>query len=215
MVATKNIQNSTTSFLQELVDYSGEIIVKGFNNAQFEKMTAQFPELRMEREKNGNITIMAPIAGFGGQRENKLSIYLGTWALKKKMGETFSPSTGFILPDGSTKSPDASWLSNENLKKVRAAYSGKGFLPVVPNFVIELRSKTDNLKKLKDKMEKTWVKNGIQLGWLIDPYHEKAYIYRSDESIEIVTGFENKLSGEAILPDFELDLNELRLTDGH
>lgn len=213
MTATQDIQ-VTSSLLKELVIESGEIVIQGLNHAQFEQLATAHSDLRMEQEVNGNITIMAPIAGYGGHRENKLSIRLGNWALNAKKGETFSPTTGFITPDGATKSPDAAWLSDESFKKLRANYLGKGFLPIVPDFVIELRSESDRLKKLKQKMSETWIANGVKLAWLIDPYHEKSYIYRADGTVETVEGFDEKLSGETILPGFKLDLLELKLIDG-
>ncbi|MFT4759630.1 MAG: Uma2 family endonuclease [Paraglaciecola sp.] len=213
MTATYDIQTSS-SLLQDLVLESGKIVIQGLNFSQFEQLAYTHSELRMEQEVNGNITIMAPIAGFGGQRENKLSIRLGNWALNNKSGETFSPTTGFKMPNGATKSPDAAWLSDESYKKLRATYSGKGFLPVVPDFIIEIRSESDNLSELKKKMTGTWIANGVKLAWMIDPYREKSYIYRADGTIETVEGFDKKLSGEKLLSGFELDLSELKLIDG-
>lgn len=213
MTTTQDIQ-VTSSPLQELVMESGKIVIQGFNHDQFVQLAAAHSDLRMEQEANGNIIIMAPIAGFGGHRENKLSIRLGNWALNAKKGETFSPTTGFILPNGATKSPDAAWLSDKSFKKLRATYSGKGFLPIVPDFVIELRSESDRLPKLKQKMSETWIANGVKLAWLVDPYREKAYIYRADGTIETVEGFDKKLTGETLLSGFEMDLSELKLIDG-
>ena len=213
MTATPDIQ-TTSSLLQELVIESGEIVIQGLNHAQFEQLATAHSDLRMEQEANGNITIMAPIAGFGGQRETELIFSLKLWAKTNKSGEVFSPTTGFILPDGATKSPDAAWLSDESFKKLRATYSGKGFLPIVPDFVIELRSESDRLPKLKQKMSETWIANGVKFAWLIDPYREKAYIYRADGTVETVEGFDKKLSGETLLSGFELDLLELKLIDG-
>ena len=116
-----------------------------------------------------------------------------------KKGESFSPTTGFDLPDGSTRSPDASWVNQEKMDSMTGEQIENEFIPVVPDFIVELRSKSDRLKKVKEKMEKSWIANGVKLAWLIDPYKEKAYIYRIDGSIETITDFNQKLSGENIL----------------
>lgn len=213
MTATTQIQKSPT-LLHDLVIQSGKIVIQGLNHKQFEQLATAHSDLRMEQEANGNITIMAPIAGFGGHRESSINAHIYIWSKKMNQGQSFSPTTGFVLPDGATKSPDAAWLSDESFEKLRTTYSGKGFLPIVPDFVIELRSESDRLPKLKQKMSETWIANGVKLGWLIDPYREKAYIYRADGTVETVVGFDKKLSGETLLPRFELDLSELRLIDG-
>jgi len=206
--------SAKSSLLQKMVLDSGKIVIQGLNYLQFEQLAHAHSELRMEQEENGNITIMAPIAGYGGQRETELIFNLKLWSKINKLGEVFSPTTGFKMPNGATKSPDASWLSDETFAKVRVDYSGKGFLPAVPDFVIELCSESDSVTELKTKMSDTWIANGVKLAWMIDPYREKAYIYRPDGKVEIVEGFDNKLSGEKLLPGFELDLSELRLIDG-
>lgn len=200
--------------LRKFVIESGKLVIEGLNRSQFERLAQTYPEMRSEQNRDGKVIIEAPVAGYGGSREADLNGRLGNWSLDNKNGHVFSSSSGFILPDGSLKSPDISWFSDANFAKVRAEYSGKGFLPAVPDFVIELRSKSDSLKELKTKMTDTWMANGVKLAWLIDPYDEKAYIYRPGEAVETVTGFGNKLSGEKLLPGFELDLSELRLVDG-
>ena len=123
-------------------------------------------------------------------------------------GRAFSPSTGFTLPDGSTRSPDASWVSNDQLARLSPP-ERKSFAPVVPEFVVEVRSDSDDLIRLRRKMSETWIGNGVQLAWLIDPIEQKAYTYRSDGSVEVIPDFEHILSGEGILPGFEFDLGLL------
>ena len=123
----------------------------------------------------------------------------------------FSPSTGFDLPDGSTKSPDVAWISKEKTEQLYTQQIEEKFISIIPDFIAELRSKSDQLKKLQKKVKETWIKNGVRLAWLIDPYEEKAYIYRADGSREVITGFDRQLSGEEVLPGFVLDLSRFRL----
>lgn len=202
------------SLFEQVVELGGEMIVDGLTEKQFYFLTGQFPDLRMERDKYGKIIIMAPIAGFGGARENRLGRRLGNWRDEVNIGETFSPSTGFKLPNGATRSPDSSWLSDEKMEALQKAKDEKGFLKVVPDFVAELMSENDRLKKAKEKMENVWIANGVQLAWLIDPYKEQAFVYRKDGTIEKVSGFDKILSGEDVLPGFELKLEEFKLTAG-
>jgi len=119
-------------------------------------------------------------------------------------------SSGFDLPDGSFRQPDAAWISTERLAAGKSA-DGEASLSVAPDFVAEIRSDSDRLKKLQTKMTEGWIANGVRLAWLIDPFEEKAYIYRPGRDVEIVEGFSGKtLSGEAVLPGFELPLDEMR-----
>ncbi len=164
---------------------------------------------QFERDAFGNIYIMSPVGSNSGNLENEINYWLTNWAKQNKLGMTFSSSTGFTLPDTSVRSPDAAWLSKEKWNLLSEEERNR-FAPVVPDFVIELRSESDNLEQLKSKMSDTWIKNGVQLAWLIDPTQEKAYIYRINGSIEIVEGFDRKLSGENVLEGFELDLGNLR-----
>jgi Uma2 family endonuclease len=199
------------SVIQEIVEWGGELIAKGLSKEQFHQLTNRHPELLMEREKNGDIIIMTPVKGGSGIRENKLNIRIGYYCEQHLGGQTFSPSTGFDLPDGSTKSPDAAWISTEKMARLSPEQIEDAFIPVVPDFVAEIRSKSDSLKKLQKKMKETWIENGVRLAWLIDPYMERAYVYRADGSVEIVPDFKGQLSGENVLPGFSLDLSEFKL----
>lgn len=213
--ATASLKHThTPSLSQEVASLGGEMVIEGLSDEQFYILAGRFPDLRMEKEKNGKIIIMAPIAGFGGARENRLGRRLGNWRDDINIGETFSPSTGFKLPDGTTTSPDASWVNDKKLNDLLKAQGEKGFLKVVPDFVAEICSENDKLDKVKAKMKDVWIANGVKLGWLIDPYNELAIIYRADGSTEEIKGFDNTLSGENVLPGFELKLEEFRLTGG-
>ena len=196
---------------QELLSKGSEIVVRGVSKDEYIRIADRFPEYRMEREPNGEITIMAPVKGGTSFRENDLSYYVTHWSKTTKKGRVASPSGGFDLPNGSTKCPDVAWLSSEKMDSLSAQEIEEQFLPVVPDFIVEIRSKSDRLKKVQSKMEKTWIANGVRLAWLIDPYKEKAYIYRADGSKDEVEGFDQKLSGEDVMPSFELDLSEFKL----
>jgi len=107
------------------------------------------------------------------------------------------------------RSPDAAWVSDERWKTVKEEQKEK-FLPVVPDFIVEVRSESDKLKDLKEKMDE-WIENGVRLGWLIDYKGKRAYIYRPNQPIEVLGGLDQILSGEHVLEDFEFDLNLLRI----
>jgi len=164
-------------------------------------------KLRIERDKHGNIIIMPPLTGNSGYREDEVAVEIKIWHRKIHIGMAYGSNTGFILPNGAMRSPDASWTSPERWSTLTDKQKDE-FLPVVPDFVIEVRSKTDGLKPLKNKMEE-WMENGVRLAWLIDPKNKTTYIYREDGTSDIVKGFDKTLSGEDVAVGFELDLNLL------
>jgi Uma2 family endonuclease len=187
--------------------------VKGFphddmSDEEFFNFCQQNHDLRLERDSNKQIYIMAPTGFYTGSFNSGIIGELYLWNRKSKKGKVFESNTGFTLPDGAVFSPDAAWVSNEKISLLTEEEKNK-FAPVCPNFVIELKSPSDNLKQLKSKMLK-WIENGASLGWLIDPGNKQVFIYRADNSISIIQGFNNKLSGENILPGFELDLQILQ-----
>lgn len=165
--------------------------------------------LRIERDQSQNIIIMSPVGGESGFFEKNFIFELELWVRKHKRGLTFSSSTGFLLPNGAMRSPDACWVSEERWKEVPEDKKQK-FLPIVPNFIVEIKSPVDALKELKLKM-KEWIENGAQLGWLIDPKAENVYVFRAEKAVEKINSFDQKLSGRDILPGFEFDLKQLKL----
>ncbi len=165
-------------------------------------------ELRIERDENGQLIIMSPAGGITGNLNFKLTTIFGEWVQKNPdLGYGFDSATGFRLPDRSMRSPDVSWVKKEKWDALSLTEKEK-FAPVCPDFVIELRSKTDSLQQLKLKMEK-WMSNGCTLAWLIDPIEEKTYIY-SGNTVQEISGFTSKISGTELLPGFELDLSRLK-----
>src|SRR5271169_3231329 len=190
---------------QFVLDFSGVI---DFTDDQLFKFCAVNRDLRIERTREGKLIIMAPMGGKGSKRENTLSFLITTWNRKHKLGEVFSPSGGFILSNGAMLSPDASFITSERWESLTDE-DQDSFIPLCPDFLAELRSKSDRLKDLQAKMDE-WMENGCRLAWLIDPLEEKAYIYRANREIEIVDTFDKKLYGEDVLPEFELDLIEFK-----
>ena len=163
---------------------------------------------RIERNADGSLVIEEPAGFYSSEKNGELFFYLKLWTKNTKTGKTTESSGGFILPNGAMRAPDAAWVSFERLGAIDE-HQLKKFPRLVPEFVIELRSQTDRLKKLHTKMEE-YIANGVLLGWLIDPKTETSNIYRADGSMEEVQGFDRSLSGEDVLPGFELPLVELR-----
>lgn len=196
--------------LEDLALHYGPVeLQRPLSKEEFTALAERYPDLGMERETNGTVTVMSPVKKGSGNREFKLSGLFYVWFAQTNLGEFFSPSTGFALPSGATKSPDIAWVSPENLAKNPGG--DEDFVKIVPDFVAEVRSGTDRLKKLQSKMTDTWMANGVRLAWLIDPYEEKVYIYRAGQKPEVVEGFSGKkLSGENVLPGFELPLETMQ-----
>jgi len=206
-------QNRDDRWMDSLAHLGRLIIDRYFTKEEFIALSERYPNMRIERENNGKVTLMSPVKLGSGKRESIVIIYLGAWWLREKKGKTFNSQTGIELPDGSIKMPDCAWVSEERYAKITAEEEENEFLQVVPDFVVEVRSRSDSLKKLQAKMTTVWMRNGVRLGWLIDPYKEKVYIYREGQkSAEILQGFhERTLNGETIMPGMELPLDELKI----
>ncbi|MCL1475283.1 Uma2 family endonuclease [Argonema antarcticum] len=164
-------------------------------------------DLRIERNKSGELVIMPPTGSETGNREFNILGQLWVWSEQDGTGLAFSPSTGFKLSTGAERSPDASWIKLERWNALSAEQKQK-FAPICPDFVIELRSASDNLKPLQEKMEEYMREPGIQLGWLIDRKNRRVYIYRPGQEVECL---ENPatVSGEFVLPGFILNMSKI------
>lgn len=179
------------------------------SEAEFFDFCLQNPDLRIEQDKNGNILIMPPVSFDSGNYESEFLGDLVNWNRQDQSGKTFSSATLFVLPNGEKRMPDAAWISSEKIEKLTSA-ERKTFAEIVPDFVVEIRSPSDDIQALKTKMTDSWIANGVRLAWLIDPEDKKAWIYREDGSVEEIQGLNRKLSGEGVLPDFEFDLAVLK-----
>ena len=165
---------------------------------------------QIEKAPDGKIIIMPPTFFETGERNSELIFQLKLWNNEANTGRIGDSSTGYNLPDGSMRSPDASWILKERFNDLTEEQITQQFLPLCPDFVIELRSSSDSLDELKRKMTEVWIRNGCQLALLIDPKEEQVFIYRANDTIELITDFDNKVSGETVLPNFELDLSKLK-----
>jgi Uma2 family endonuclease len=170
---------------------------------QFYNLCQDNETLRLERTGKGELLIMPPIGGKSGKREANLIMKVGIWNEQSQLGEVFSSSTSFQLPKGGVRSPDVAWVRRERWESLSPQEQEK-FPPLCPDFVIELRSRTDSLKSLQEKMVE-YLENGLRLGWLIDPQEQRVEIYRQSQPVEILT-LPVSLSGKDILPGFNLDL---------
>lgn len=171
---------------------------------QFYELCQNNHELKFERNRKGGLIIMSPVGGESGNREVQLMTDLEIWNRQTKLGYTFSSSTVFKLPNGADRSPDASWIKRERWEALPAEQKRK-FPPIAPDFVIELRSETDSLKILREKMQE-YIEAGVQLAWLINPQQQQVEIYRPQKEIEI-RNLPTELSGENVLPGFNLNLS--------
>lgn len=173
---------------------------------QFYQICQNNPELRFERAATGELIIMPPTGSGTGKRNFSLLGQLWSWAEKDGAGVGFDSSTGFKLPNGADRSPDAAWMQIDRWNALTTEQQ-EGFAPIAPDFVIELRSRTDDLATLQAKMRE-YLENGVRLGWLIDPQTRKVEIYRSQQPAEILES-PATLSGEGVLPGFVLELKQI------
>ena len=170
---------------------------------QFYQLCAANRELKLERTAKGDLIIMPPTGGITGNRNFKLAQQLANWADTDGTGIGFDSSTCFKLPKGGERSPDAAWISLEKWNLLTPEQQEK-FPPICPDFIIELRSPSDSLKPLQDKMQE-YMDNGCRLGWLINRQNRQVEIYRQGQEKQTLEN-PSTLSGEDILPGFVLNL---------
>ena len=164
------------------------------------------PELRIERNKCGELIIMPLVGGETGSREADIGAQLRYWAKRDGTGKAFGPSTGFRLPKGAMRSPDASWVRLPRWKALSVA-ERKKFPPLCPDFIVELRSETDRLPTLREKM-KEYIDNGAEMGLLVDPLKRQVHVYRRGRKVKVLDNPET-VSCDPELPGFTLDLREI------
>ncbi len=162
--------------------------------------------LRIERTSTGELIIMSPAGSEMGNRNAKLIQQLANWTDRDGTGIEFDSSAGFILSNGATRSPDASWIKLSRWNALSDEQKTK-FAPICPNFVVEVRSPSDSLELLKDKMQE-YIDNGASLGWLIDRQNRQVYIYQPNKDVRILNN-PASVSGNSLLPNFDLDLTKI------
>ncbi len=191
-------------------DYYLDIEHPAINNMTDDELfsfCSQNKNVKIERDENNQILIMAP-TGIGTSTKNlNICALLFLWNSQSDSGKVFDSNAGFFLPDTSMLSPDAAWMSMDKWNSISEDQKEK-FAYITPEFIIELMSPSDRLKNLNKIMVK-WIDNGVKLGWLIDPGNQQTFIYRADGTVDKITSFDKKLSGEDVLPGFELDLSIL------
>jgi Uma2 family endonuclease len=189
--------NALTISLESVIDLTDE---------QFFQLCRKNSDLRFERNAQGHITVMAPAGSETSAHNADLNADLVFWNRRTKLGIVFDSSGGFKLPNGSDRSPDASWILKERWEALTPEQQAK-FAPICPDFVIELMSPSDNLKTAQVKMQE-YQDNGARLGWLIDRKDRKVEVYRIGKPKEVLQN-PSSLSGEDVLPDFVLSLSEI------
>jgi Uma2 family endonuclease len=172
---------------------------------QFFQLCLNNRDLRLERTAQGELIIMPPTGWGSGNRNGRLTQRLFNWTDADGTGLAFDSSTGFKLPNGANRSPDASWVSRERLEALNP--DPTRFLPIAPDFAVELRSDSDSLKTTQQKMQE-YIDCGVRLGWLIDPQNQQVEIYRQGKEVEVLHSL-TSLSGEDVLPGFVLDLSQI------
>ena len=173
---------------------------------QFEQLCAEYTDLRLELTSTGELIVMPGTGGKTGRRNSNLTRQLDVWTENDSSGVCFDSSTIFSLPNGARRSPDASWVRWEKWDRLSERQQ-ESFGPICPDFVVELRSKSDRLPVLLGKMSE-YMSNGASLGWLIDPSKRQVYVYEPNQEVVVLDNPET-VAGDPLLPGFELNLAKL------
>jgi len=186
-----------------LINVSSTVLT--VTSEQFDRLCIDNPDLRLELTADRRLIVMAPTGGESGARNLDLAIDVGFWNRESGLGQAFDSSTGydFTAFGGGKLSPDVSWIEKSRLDGVKIV----GFIPVVPDFVIELRSTTDNLKPLQEKMQE-YQRLGVRLGLLIDPQNQQVEIYRPEQEAEILKS-PTSIDCDEVMPDFVLSMSRI------
>ncbi|MEH1807304.1 Uma2 family endonuclease [Nostoc sp.] len=173
---------------------------------QFYQLCEENPDLQLERNAQGELVIMPPTGGETGRSNVNLILQLASWNEQKQLGEVFDSSTGFTLPNGADRSPDVSWVEKSRWDSLTREQREK-FIPLCPDFAIEIMSPSDTLKKVQAKMHE-YMSNGCRLSWLINRKKQEVEIYRPEQDVEVLKSPQT-ISGETVLPGFVLNLTKI------
>jgi Uma2 family endonuclease len=196
------IEQSSASFVLHFAPLLKNLSEQDF----FDFCMLNFRDSRIELTTAGDLIIMAPTGGKTGNRNYELIGNFWAWGKKDGTGKGFDSSTVFALPNGAKRSPDLAWVRNERWKALTDEEQER-FPPLCPDFVVELRSHSDSLRELQEKMQE-YLENGVQLGWLIDPFERKVYVHRPQMGVECLDN-PATVSGEPLLRGFVLDVQSL------
>ena len=193
---------------QTLLDYPVALDVHSvrLTDEQFYQLCQDNEDLRLELTADGELIIMAPTGGTTGARNATIGARLTVWAEVDGTGVSFDSSTMFCLPNGAKRSPDAAWVRRERWDALTEK-ERESFVPLCPDFVLELRSATDSLSALQEKMQE-YIANGAQFGLLLDPKSKQAYVYRPNQTVERLDNPQT-IAGDPVLPGFVLDLKDI------
>jgi Uma2 family endonuclease len=180
--------------------------IGGMTEDQFFRFCQENDSIHLERNSKGEIIILEPTGSYTGWFNMNIGTDLTNWSRKTNFGVVFDSNTGFTLPNGAVRSPDASFIKSDRWKQL-SIEDRKKFAHICPDFVIELLSESDDMRTTHEKM-KEWMGNGCRLAWMINPYKKETTIYRQQAEPEIKPSYE-ALSGEDVLPGFTLDLSKL------
>jgi Uma2 family endonuclease len=197
----------TNAVVEELDIRPVDLSTVKFTAEQFDRVCEANPDRSFELTAAGVLVEMPPVGVESGNRESEIGADLAIWNRQTKLGKVFSSSTIFTLPNGSKRSPDAAWVELSRWEAV-SREERKKFARLVPDFIIELRSETDKLPKLQEKMVE-YRDNGVRLGWLINPHQQQVEIYRLGHKDVEVLAAPMTLNGEDVLPGFTLDLSPI------
>lgn len=173
---------------------------------KFYELCRDNPDLRLEKNATGEIIIMSPTGSETSRKNAKIVILFGFWNESKQLGEIFDSNGGFTFPNGAIRSPDVSWIEKSRWNRLSKSQQDK-FAPIVPDFVLELKSKSDILAEVQAKMVE-YISQGVRLGWLINPDNKTVEIYRPGADKQVLEN-PDKLSGDEVLPEFELNLSKV------
>lgn len=196
----------TRQSLEEEMPLALDVHSVRLTDEQFFQLCQDNEDLKLELTVEGELIIMPPTGGTTGSRNAKITYQITGWAIKDGAGLSFDSSTMFCLPNGAKRSPDAAWVRHERWDAL-SEKERETFVPLCPDFVLELRSATDRLLFLQDKMQE-YIANGAQLGLLIDPKSKQAYVYRPNQPVERLDNPQT-ISGDPVLPGFALDLKDI------
>ena len=178
----------------------------GLTDEGFYQLCRDNPDLRIELTAKGELILMSPSGARTGHRESNINLSLAAWSKTDGTGIAFGSSAGFTLPNGAKRAPDASWMRLERWNQLTADEQ-EVFSPVCPDFVVELRSPSDTVAELKEKLSE-YIANGARLGWLLDPMNKTAYVYRPGQEPQRLDN-PDWIEGETVLPGFRFNFQEI------
>lgn len=197
----------TTAVQKNSFSFTFDVRPLKMTDKAFYEFCQRNKDYRFEIDRRKNLVVAPRSTLANSQRKSEINFQLCIWAEKDETGIVFDSNGMFTLPNGAKRAPDAFWILKERYFALSQEEHEEKFARICPDFVIELRSKSDNLRKLQTKMRE-YIENGARLGWLIDPGEKRVHVYRADKRAEVLEN-PKSVSGEDVLQGFELDLTEI------